>query len=308
MQDYTDPWTETGTEWVITTSTPKTLGLDFSKYQGDIDLNKAVSAGCEFFFCRVGGGYLDNGTPFVDDLWLVNKNKLMHAGKPWAGYWYFIPRNVEAQAEELIEQIQFTDYWMPVAIDCEKWWTSAPGLTKEQATDALNLFLKLLDAAGIEHLIYTRASFWNDHYLSRESLTVNDLWVAHWDTEIPALPEGWNAYVFHQFSGEGNGRGAEFGSGPGVGGDSDIDLDYFYGDLAALHEYIGYGEEYPYLVKVKQELNTQVRAAPGAGKFMDIAKYGYPYYVYGRDEAPDGAVWLMIEPDHWIREAHTTRI
>jgi len=281
-------------------ATPKILGIDFSKYQGDIDLSKAINAGANFFFCRVGGGYKDTGKPFIDDLWDVNSKKLTDCGKPWAGYWYFIPKNVDEQLQWLLDEYLYQDYWMPLAIDCEKWWTTTAGLSTAQASDALEDFANGLTIAGVEWQIYTRKSFWDVYYQPRTCFSSNDLWVAHWGVDNPAIPKNWLTYRFHQWSGDGNGRGAEFGAES-----SAIDLDYFNGDAAAFNEYLGLTEPYPFMVQVTQPV--VVRVAPDAMSTpLWVAPLNTRLGVIGGVNDDAEKLWFDVGSG-WIRGSNTVR-
>jgi len=287
--------------WATTVSASRVLGLDFSKYQGNIDLNKAISAGAEFFFCRVGGGYKDNGQPFIDDLWNENAQKLTDCGKPWAGYWYFIPKNIQEQADWLLDEILFHDYWMPLAIDCEKWWTSTAGLTPTQASDALEEFGEILTTAGLDWQIYTRKSFWDLYYASRPAICSHDLWVAHWDTDTPAIPNTWTTWRFHQWSGDGNGRGAEFGAESNA-----IDLDYFNGDMAAFRDYLGLSDPYPFIVNTLQ--NTVIRLIPDSlSSPMWVAPVNTRLGVIGSTNDTNDKLWFDIGSG-WVRAGHTDKV
>jgi GH25 family lysozyme M1 (1,4-beta-N-acetylmuramidase) len=330
--------TRTYTFTVPMATTPRALGVDISKYQGEMDFDVCQQAGAQFVIARCGGGYLDSGVPFTDDRWLENHAKLIAKGNlPWTAYWYFIPANVQAQATRLIELIQLTDYWMPIQIDCEKWWSATaaeqtraanaggiarqvciaqPGskavqLSPSGASDKLQEFLALLSDAGIDTGLYTRGSFWNVYYEARTVFSERDLWVARYSSTLDHpwgdgnyQPNGWDDWRFWQWSADGNGRGHEFGASSNA-----IDIDYFNGTPAQFDAWIGIDTgEYPYLVRVTNENNSVLREYPAGGRYLGVAMLGDMLGVLERDESADGAVWLRVGVDRWLREGHTVRV
>ena len=61
------------------------VGIDVSRWQGDIDFNKVAAAGCEFVIMRIGG-YAD-GT-FEDPCFAANMKNAKAAGLKVGVYWY----------------------------------------------------------------------------------------------------------------------------------------------------------------------------------------------------------------------------
>lgn len=307
-----------------------------------MDFAKAQSAGAKFCIVRCGGGYMNNGVPFVDDRWLDNLAKLQTLSSlPWSAYWYFIPINVKLQADRLIELVKDSGYWFPIGIDCEKWWTataveaekakelgcyerqvaiSPQAISPSQASDALEEMISRLNDAditlwlsynGLE--LYTRGSFWNVYYQARPAFSALDLWVARYSNTLEGpwsdglyQPNGWEDWRFWQWSADGNLRGEEFGASS-----NSIDIDYFNGDEQAFNAWIGVETGvYPFPVRVTQQLGTVVRAEPKAGEYMGTERYLKGLTVFGAEMDDDDALWYLVneQGDEWVRAGHVGRV
>jgi len=113
---------------------------------------------------------------------------------------------------------------MADVIDCE-----SNGLTKFSIKEALDEYTRL---SGRKSIIYKRAEWWNTNIGVAGWETEHDLWVAHYDTSDPDIPQAWIPVgcKFHQDSKTAGWAGFD---------DPTMDRDWFNGDENALREYVG---------------------------------------------------------------------
>ncbi len=64
----------------------KSLGIDVSKWQGDIDFNRVKEAGCEYVIIRIGG--YDDGSLYTDAYFTQNLRGAKAAGLKVGIYWH----------------------------------------------------------------------------------------------------------------------------------------------------------------------------------------------------------------------------
>ena len=203
-------------------------GCDVSKWNGDMDWQKGADAGLEFAFIRAGS--ISTGCQLYTDYQYYRNIELGPDFMPIGCYWYYRPQcSPEAQARYFANLINPEDWLIPPVADIE----NDGGLSPSDYADSVKAFLdELEDLVNIKPIIYTSRYKWSQ-VEPRPYWPEYDLWVAHYTVNTePLLPEGWDTWVFWQYTAQGDGGhyGAE---------SAHIDLNRFNGDEEKFREYLG---------------------------------------------------------------------
>lgn len=193
------------------------LGIDISKWQGDVDWNKVANAGVKFAFVRASHG-LNTIDQWFDSNWAEARAAGIHVGV----YQYFEPgQSATAQADLLLDMmgpLQPGD--LPPVIDVE----SHGNLSSATVAAAVTTWVARVEAAtGVKPIIYTGRYFWQD-YVKTSAFSTYPLWIAHYTNGCPNLPSQWSDWTAHQYTDKGTINGV---SGP-------TDTNRFNGDAAML--------------------------------------------------------------------------
>jgi len=184
------------------------VGIDVSKWQGRMDWAKAKEAGIAFAYMRVSNG-LAPDSQFETNWITTNDLKIMRGG-----YHYLQPnmggkRQAEAVALLMQQATHDGDFGdLPLALDVETSNSLFPNYLYKAVKEFMDTWESL---TGYTPIIYTRASFWNTH-LPDTDFGKYGLWVAHYGTNNPSIPDEWDDWLIHQYSADENRRGAEFGA------------------------------------------------------------------------------------------------
>lgn len=211
---------------LVTTAQPMTtvcedgdtlVGIDVSKWQGDVDWAAVKADGVAFAFARVS-----DGLNAVDAYFADNWAGMKAAGLVRGAYQFFRPAsNVADQAQlmlDMIGELGPTD--LPPVLDVE----ADGGLSDAAVADAVDEWIEIVqDATGRRPIIYTGPYFWRDEVGGANQLP-SELWVAHYGAECPLTPEPWTRWAFWQYT----------DSGDVAGVDGPVDTNLFNGDMAAL--------------------------------------------------------------------------
>lgn len=219
------------------------LGVDVSKWQGEMDWQKCFDAGARFAFIRAGSINNTTGECYTDYQFERNA-AIAPEYLPVGFYWYFRPNHDPIyQADYFFDLIKDKDQWLPSVEDLE----SSGGLSAARVTNiSAEFVLRLNEHSGELPLLYSRAYWLNRNTIPDDLMKLLELWIARytskgkpWGNILPwpdspgYKPRDYDDWKFWQFSADGNGRGAEFGAES-----NSIDLDYFNGDQAAFDAYI----------------------------------------------------------------------
>ena len=174
----------------------KYIGIDVSKWNGDIDWKKVKAAGIEHAIIRVGyRGYGSAGTLVLDDKFKKNIKEAI-ANDIKVGVYFFTQAINTAEAIEeakfAIEQIKNYNITLPVIIDIEEAIGSDgketgrvydAKLTKTQYTNICSAFCDTVEAAGYEPMVYANSN-WLNNKLNASKLESNyGIWLANYTNE-----------------------------------------------------------------------------------------------------------------------------
>lgn len=190
------------------------LGVDVSHHNGTVDWPKLKAAGVVFAYCKAS-----EGTRLTDAFFRQNVKQARDQGI-LVGAYHFFRSNLAgtAQAGHFLDQGVKLD--LPPALD----WETHDILDKNLAASRAKEWLdNVAWATGRRPVVYTSPSF-IDETGNPDWVVRYPLWLAHYETEQPRVPQPWRTWVLWQFT--------EQRKFPGLPGH--FDLNYFAGSLAAL--------------------------------------------------------------------------
>ncbi|MGC6418672.1 MAG: GH25 family lysozyme, partial [Bradymonadia bacterium] len=144
------------------------------------------------------------------------------------GVYHFFRANqdVVTQARIMLDRMgPMRPGMLPPTIDIERSDGEPPAVVRRKT---LEWIAYVEEELGVRPMIYTRANVW-DPLVGSEDYGAYPLWVAHYGTECPDIPRGWETWTFHQYT--------ETGRAAGV--DGPVDRNRFNGTLDDLHRLAG---------------------------------------------------------------------
>ncbi len=189
------------------------LGIDVSKWQGDINWQKVKNAGCEFALIRIGYQYGKDGELKIDPYFEKNIKEANEAGIPvglyFASYAYS-KEEASKQAKWVIDNIKKYKVDLPISFDWENWTSfSTYHINLLDINQTAEAFIDTINENGYTGMMYSSKSYleaiWNDFDVT---------WLAHYTTQTNYTGK----YLFWQVS--------NIGKIDGINGDVDLDIMY----------------------------------------------------------------------------------
>jgi GH25 family lysozyme M1 (1,4-beta-N-acetylmuramidase) len=273
------------------------LGIDVSRWQGEIEWLRVAQAGYQYAVIRatVGDYYTD---PKFD----VNWRDAQEAGLFVTAYHVTVPgRAPAAQIDRFFKVLGNRDADLPLVLDVEL--NRKPGTTQIFGPAAISdNVLRCADLCeqGDERrpIIYTAAWFWNANISRSAQWATYPLWVASYGGSQPRMPVDWRTWTFWQKS--------NAGRVPGVSSQN-VDINTFNGSLDDFMRMVARpepdGEDTGVappsrLGGVVKARALNIRKGPSANfEIVGRLKAGDGFEVFdvdGRD------AWVQIGPDRWI--------
>ena len=251
------------------------LGIDVSKWQGEMDWHKARSAGARYAFIRAGA--ISTGGECYTDYQFERNSRIAPDYFPIGFYWYFRPQHDPIkQADYFCSLIRDTRALLPPVLDLE----SHGGLTAFQITDAAKQFIyHVYSRLTVWPLLYSRALWLNKYTIADDVWAMVELWIARYKniagpwSDGHCKPRDFETWRLWQKSADNNGLGSKYGARS-----RSIDIDYFNGDQAEFDKYVGKADSG--LVRVTSALAASLRSSP------EGAAIGASWR---------GAVWPVVE-------------
>ena len=195
-------------------------GIDVSHYQGAVDWRAVKGAGICFAFAKATDGIAERDPCFGS-----NWREMKEAGIVRGAYHFFrAAQDATGQAQHFAQRLQQVTLEagdLPPVLDVE----ITDGVDNQVLVDRVRTWLDAIEQElGRRPLIYTDHAFWSAHMTDR--FGHYPLWIAAYEVDRPPLPEGWENWIFWQFSQKGQMSGVQ----------GDVDLDRFNGsrdDLGA---------------------------------------------------------------------------
>ena len=190
------------------------IGIDISKWQGNVDFNALKEAGVEFVIIRVGTSDGIGGENLLDSKFIQNIEGANKAGIPVGIYFYSYADSkarAEADAKWVLDQIKDYDVSLPIAFDWENWnFYNDFNLSFFGLSDIANSFVDVLKESGYEGMLYSSKTYLENIWYSPDY----PVWLAHYTSKTNYAGE----YSYWQICN--NGRV------DGIDGDVDINIRY----------------------------------------------------------------------------------
>lgn len=195
-----------------------TLGIDVSKWQGEIDWEKVKNDGVEFVIIRCGYRGYTEGTLIEDPMFAQNIKGATAAGLK-VGVYFFTQAIDEVEAVEeasmVVSLIRDYDLEYPVFIDTESAGGNgrADALDVETRTRVCDAFCATIQNAGYKSGVYASRNWYNER-VEAEELEDYVIWLA----EYRSVPLYKGYYQMWQYTSKGQVDGIE--------GNVDLNLSY----------------------------------------------------------------------------------
>lgn len=190
------------------------IGIDVSKWQGEINWEEVKNAGVEFVIIRMGYQTDFDGENVLDPYFEKNIQGAKMAGLPVGLYFHSYAKNInqaKEQAEWIKENIKDYKIDLGIAFDWESWSVfNTVGMSLYTINKSANTFLDILQEAGYKGMLYS-----SKNYLEKIWYPTNhETWLAQYNTKVTYEGE----YSIWQMS--------DKGKVDGIKGDVDIDIMY----------------------------------------------------------------------------------
>ncbi|WP_223839275.1 lysozyme [Saccharopolyspora pogona] len=195
---------------------PPVEGIDVSNHNGAIDWSKVAADGKKFTFVLA-----TDGTGFSNPRYSEQYHGAKNAGLIAGAYHFARPgsSSAEAQAERFlnIADYQADGKTLPPVLDLEVDPNSGGcyGLSVADMHLWTKTFNdKVKERTGKDPIIYANPSFWRQCMGGTDIFGGHALWLASYGVDSPAVPNGFNAWDFWQYTDQ--------GSVAGIGGNTDL--------------------------------------------------------------------------------------
>ena len=190
------------------------IGLDISKWQGNVDFDKLLKNNVEFVMLRVGYQKDYNDTYVIDPYFYNNIKKLNKLNIPVGIYFYTYATSTEEAFEQamwVIDKIKDYKISLPVVFDFESWSDfSSLNLSLHDINEISRTFLSTIKVNGYDAMNYS-----SKYYLENIwDIDEYPVWLAHYTSQTNYTGE----YAMWQLCNNGRIEG--------INGDVDINVLY----------------------------------------------------------------------------------
>ena len=156
------------------------IGIDVSKWQGDIDFEKVKETGVEFVYIKIGGQNGIGKNYYFDPKFERNYEGFSKVGIPIGLYFYSYADSIKEarkQALWIVDNIKDKKIDLPIAFDWEN-WSSFNNFKMSFATltNASKMFIRTLEENGYKGMNYGSKNYLEKIWLETDS----DIWLAHY--------------------------------------------------------------------------------------------------------------------------------
>lgn len=164
------------------------IGIDVSKWQGEIDFEKVKNAGVEFVIIRMGV-MKDKDTPLtLDKTFKDNFENAKKAGLKVGVYIFSESTTVESAIENanfVIDNLNGDTVDFPIVFDWESWdYFNSLEINLHRLNEMYDAFTEVLNKAGYKTMLYGSESYLNNTWLTLKDY---DIWVAKYSTKTPSV-------------------------------------------------------------------------------------------------------------------------
>lgn len=190
------------------------IGIDVSKWQGNINWQEVKNSGIEFVIIRMGYQTDYDGECVLDPYFITNIEGAKSANIPVGIYFYSYAKNVEQavyQAEWVKENLKGYEIELPIAFDWESWNSfNTAGMSLYTINKVANTFLDTLQKVGYKGMLYSSKTYLEKIWYPTNHMT----WLAQYNSRATYQGE----YSIWQM--------CNTGKVNGINGDVDIDIMY----------------------------------------------------------------------------------
>lgn len=193
------------------------IGIDISKWQGEVDFEKVKNAGVEFVILRMGV-MKDKDTPIaLDNTFKDNYQKAKEVGLKVGVYVYSESNTIQSaieNAEFVIDNLNGDKLDFPICFDWECWTNfNELEINLYMLNEMYDAFSSKMKEAGYDTMLYASENYLNNTWLTLKDYTI---WVAKYSSKTPSV-EG-KDYILWQNSEKGRVDGIN----------EAVDLDIYY--------------------------------------------------------------------------------
>ena len=196
------------------------LGIDISKYQGDVDFNQVKQSGVEFVIIRVGYRGTETGVIKEDPYFEKNIKGALAAGLKVGVYFFSVAITEEEALEEAAWTIsKVSNYHLayPIAFDFETFKDRAKGLTNEERTNNALTFLSYIEQKGYKSMLYTYINAYSSRFDANQFFGYKT-WIAHYIHKKNTTTSYAGKFYMWQYASDGH--------VPGIKGRVDMNIAY----------------------------------------------------------------------------------
>ncbi|MCT7975927.1 GH25 family lysozyme [Laspinema olomoucense] len=181
-------------------------GIDVSDWQDPVNWNSVAGDGMGFAFTKA-----TEGATFVADSYRSNWAAMKSVGLPRGAYhFYRAKQDPRAQADIFLKTVKLEANDLPPVLDIE----STDGVGASSIIRDITTWIEIVEKETKRRpIIYTFPSFW-ERIGDPKIFTDYPLWIAHYQTNNPWVPGGWDGWTFWQYT--------ESGKVSGINGGVDI--------------------------------------------------------------------------------------
>lgn len=191
------------------------IGIDVSRWQGDIDYERVKNDGVEFVMMRIGVNSSANGTLDIDSYYLKNIEKAKNARLKVGVYLYTTAINTKTAVEHakwVVKTLDGVKLDFPIAYDWENWkWFMEYEINLHTLSECVNVFAKELKKHGYDTMLYSSKFYLENVWINKNNLPV---WLAHYTSKTNYEGD----YIMWQLSSN--------GKVDGINGPVDINIYY----------------------------------------------------------------------------------
>ena len=157
------------------------IGIDVSKWQGNVDFKKVKDAGIEFVIMRIGSQRNVNDKIEVDSKFKEYYKAVKEAGLKFSVYVY----NTSISADDgkktanwVIDMLDGDKVDFPIAYDWENWKDfNKYNISLHTLSDSYLAFEKTLNKAGYEAMLYSSKFYLENVWMNYDN---SKIWLAHY--------------------------------------------------------------------------------------------------------------------------------
>ena len=191
-----------------------TIGIDVSKWQGNIDWDKVKESGVTFAFIRLGTQTGPHQDSTLDSYFKQNVENAKKAGIQVGVYYYTYAGSKEeasTQASWVLEQLKDYELDLPVVFDWECYsYFNSFGVSLHDLNEIADTFLQEVKNNGYQSMLYASKNYLQKVWKYLDYPT----WLAHYTENTDYEGD----YQYWQFT--------DHGRIPGIQGNVDFDLGY----------------------------------------------------------------------------------